>query len=149
MDHKEFGEALMAFRRAGDGYMVAFATAYHLRQIARETSASTSWERRDAFAKAAGSFERCSNMLENPEEQRAHFARAAKCYAEGQSHQNAIRSFKLARMYTEAASHCLDNNLLDEAVSIMMGDRAHLDTNTIERITQEARFKYLKANRLG
>ena len=148
MDHNEFREASTAFRRAGDTYLVAFATACHLRQIARATWASASREQRDAFAKAAGSFERCSNMVETPEEQCAHYARAAKCYAEGQSHQSAIKAFKLAKMYTEAALHCFENNLLDEAVSIMMNDRAHLDPNTIEKITQAARLKYLKANKL-
>jgi hypothetical protein len=148
MDYNEFREASMAFRRAGDTYLVAFATACHLWQIARGTWASTPRVRQDAFAKAAGSFERCSNMIENPEEQCAHYARAAKCYAEGKSHQSAIRAFKLAKMYTEAALHCFENDLLDEAVFIMTNDRAHLDPNTIERITQAARLKYLKANKL-
>ena len=148
MDYSEFREASMAFRRAGDTYMVAFATSCHLRQIARATWASTRMERRDAFAKAAGSFERCSNMIEDPEEQCAHYSRAAKCYAEGKLHESAIRTFKLAKMYTEAALHCLENDLVDAAVSIMTNDRAHLDPNVIERITQTARLEYLKANRI-
>lgn len=149
MDHNEFREASMAFRRAGDTYLVAFATACHSRQIARGKSASsTPREQRDAFAKAAGSFERCSNMIDDPEEQRAHYARAAKCYAEGNSHQNAVRAFKLAKKYTEAAFHCVHNNLLDEAVTIMKDNRAHLDPDTIETVTQAARLKYLKANKL-
>jgi hypothetical protein len=148
MDHNEFGEASMAFRRAGDTYMVAFATACRLRQIARDTSASTQWERRDAFAKAASSFERCSNMIENPEEKNANYARAARCYAEGKSHQNTVRAFELAKMHTEAALHCFHNNLLDDAVSIMKNERTHLEPDAIEKITQAARLKYLSANKL-
>jgi len=128
--------------------MVAVATACHLRQVARETSASTTGKRRDAFAKAARAFERCSDAIDEPGEQRAHYAAAARCYAEARWHQNAIKLFGLAGMHTEAALHCFHNDLLDEAVSIVKEDRVHLDLDVIETITQAARLKYLEARRI-
>jgi len=128
--------------------MVTIATAHHLRQVARETSASTPAKRRDAFAKAARSFECCSDVIEDPRERRAHYAAAARCYVDARLHQDVIRLFKLAEMYTEAALHCFHNDLLDEAVFIVKKDRVHLDLDTIETITQEARLKYLKARRI-
>ena len=128
--------------------MVAVATACHLRQLARETSASTPGKRRDAFAKAARAFESCSDAIEEPEEQRAHYAAAARCYAKAGLHQNTIKLFKLAGRYREAALHCFHNDLLDEAVSIVKKDRLHLDLDVIETITQAARLKYLEARRI-
>jgi hypothetical protein len=148
LDFSEFGEAIMAFQRAGDARMVAVATACHLRQVARETSTSMTGKRRDAFAKAARAFERCSDAIGGPGEQRAHHAAAARCYAEARLHQNAIKLFKLAGMHTEAARHCFHNEMLDEAVSIVEKDRVHLDLDVIETITQAARLKYLEAKRI-
>lgn len=138
----------MAFRRAGNAQMVAVATAHHLRQVARETSTSTPAIRRDAFAKAARSFERCSDMIEDPRGQCAHYATAARCYVEVGLHQSAIRLFKLAEMYKEAALYSFQNDLLDEAVYIVKKYRVHLDLYTIETITREARLNYLKARRI-
>jgi hypothetical protein len=149
LDCREFGEAVVAFRRAGNAYMVVLATARHLRQVAGGTSTFTPRQRRDAFAKAGSSFERCSDMTENPEERRSHHAAAARCYAEVKLHRKAVELFELAMMHTEAALHCFHNNLLDEAVSIIKKDAVHLDTRAIETITQAARLRYLQTKRIG
>ena len=88
-------------------------------------------------------------MTENPEEQRSHYAAAARCYAEVKLHRNAVKLFELAMMHTEAALHCFNNNLLDEAVSIMKKDGVHIDPDAIKIITQAARVRYLETKRIG
>ncbi|KAH9075544.1 hypothetical protein EDB83DRAFT_2515178 [Lactarius deliciosus] len=129
LHHEEFEEAAMAFLNAGDDYMHSVAMACHLREVARDTPESAPKRRKEAFASAAGAFER-----------------SARCYAEIGRHTEVVRILKRAKMYTEAASYCFDNNLLKEAVSLIKTFR--IDQETTNRIKQAARLSYLEAKNL-
>ncbi|KAI9436975.1 hypothetical protein H4582DRAFT_1816019 [Lactarius indigo] len=146
LHHEEFEEAAMAFLNAGDDYMHSVAMAYHLREVARDTPESVPKRRKEAFAAAAGAFERCAAMTENDEVGRSRYVAAARCYAEIGNHQDVVRNLKRAGMYTEAASYCFDNNLLKDAVSLIKTFR--VDQEMTNRIKQAARLSYLEAKNL-
>ncbi|KAH9172875.1 hypothetical protein EDB89DRAFT_2229121 [Lactarius sanguifluus] len=146
LDHGEFEEAAMAFESAGDVYMQAVAVAFHLREVARDISESATKHRREAFVAAADAFEHCAAMAGNEEEEHSRYVAAARCYAEIKYHQEMVRNLKRAGMYTEAASYCFDNNILNGVVSI--NKSSGVDQETTERVKQVARISYLEANRM-
>ncbi|KAH9172877.1 hypothetical protein EDB89DRAFT_842082 [Lactarius sanguifluus] len=146
LNHGEFEEAAMAFENAGDVYTRAVAVAFHLREVARDIPESATKRRREAFVAAADAFEHCAIMAENDDEEHSRYVAAARCYAEIKYHQEVLRTLKRAGMYTEAASYCFDNNLLDDAVSLIKTSR--VDQETTERVKQVARISYLEANNL-
>ena len=146
LNHGEFEEAAMAFGNAGDVYSQAVAVAFHLRDVARDISESSARRRREAFVAAADAFEHCAAMADNNEEERARYVAAARCYVEIKNHQEVVRTLKRAGMYTEAASYCFDNNLLNDAVSLIKTSR--VDQETTERVKQVARISYLEAKNL-
>ena len=148
LNHREYEEAIMAFDNAGDVYMTAVAVAYQSREIARDVPESQTRHRREAFVNAAGAFEHCAEIAKSPEEERTHYAAAARCYAEIKYHQDAVRALKLASMFTEAASYCFDNNLLDTAVSIIKRHKADVDLQTTHCIKEVARLSYLESKDL-
>ncbi|KAH8981157.1 hypothetical protein EDB86DRAFT_2835005 [Lactarius hatsudake] len=136
----------MAFLNAGDDYMHSVAKACHLQEVARDTPESAPKRRKEAFASAAGAFERCAGMTENEEVGRSRYVAAARCYAEIGRHTEVVRILKRVKMYTEAASYCFDNNRLEDAVSLIKAFR--VDEETTSRIKQAARLSYLKAKDL-
>lgn len=146
LNHGEFEEAAMAFGNAGDVYSQAVAVAFHLRDVARDIPESSTRRRREAFVAAADAFEHCAAMADNNEEERARYVAAARCYVEIKNHQEVVRTLKRAGMYTEAASYCFDNNLLNDAVSLIKTSR--VDQETAERVKQVARISYLEAKNL-
>ena len=145
MNHREFEEAILAFDNAGDDYMVAVATAYKSQEVARDIPESETRRRREAFMNAGSVFERCGEIARSAEQERTHYAAAARCYAEIKCHQDVVRALKLADMFTEAASYCFDNNLLDNAVSIIKKHEAQVDLQTTECIKEVARMSYLES----
>jgi tetratricopeptide (TPR) repeat protein len=148
LNHREFEEAIMAFDNAGDIYMAAVATAYQSREVARNIHESQTRHRREAFVNAANSFEQCAELAKTAEEEWTHYAAAARCYAEIKYHQDVVRAFKLANMFTEAASYCFHNNLLDNAVSIIKKHEAEVDPQTTDCIKEVARLSYLESKDL-
>jgi hypothetical protein len=148
LNHREFEEAIMAFDNAGDNYMATVAMAYHCQEVARDVPESEMRRRREAFMSAAKAFEHCAEIARNAEEESTHYAAAARCYAEIKYHQDVVRALKLGYMFTEAASYCFDNNLLDSAVSIIKKHETEVDMHTTESITQVARLSYLESNEL-
>lgn len=148
MNHKEYEEAILAFDNAGDEYMVAVATAYNLQEVARDVPESETKRRREAFIGAASAFEHCAEIARSAEEESTHYASAARCYADVKYHQDVVRTLKLANKFTEAASYCFDNNLLDNAVSIIKKHEAQVDPNTMECIKEVARMSYLESKEL-
>ncbi len=146
MLHQEFEEAKAAFNRAGDQHMATVATACHLRQVAYNILDAQ--QRRGAFLTAATEFEGCVTKSESRDERYDQYAAAAGCYAQAQDHEKAARFFVLALRFTDAAVHCLSNGLLDGAIAIIKKYSTHVDREIVERIQQEARFKYLKEKRL-
>jgi len=128
--------------------MTAVATAYKLQEVARDMPESETRRRREAFKSAATAFEHCAEIPRSTEEERTHYAAAARCYAEINHHQDVVRTFKLASMFTEAASYCFDNNLLDNAVSIIKKHEAQVDLDTTECIKEVARMSYLESKEL-
>ncbi|KAI9453663.1 P-loop containing nucleoside triphosphate hydrolase protein [Lactarius psammicola] len=146
LNHGEFEEAIMAFKNAEDVYMTAVAVACRRREVARDIPESLTKRRREAFISAAGAFEHCGSMAANDEEERSRYIAAARCYAEIKYHQEVVRTLKRAEMYTEAASYCFDNNLLNDAVSLIK--TLKVDQETTERIKQVARVSYLEAKNL-
>ena len=122
------------------------AMACHLRELARDTPEYSTRRRREAFTSAAGKFERCATMAENDEVERSHYVAAARCYAAIKNHQEVVRTLKRARMYTEAASYCLDHTLLNDAVSLV--NSFSVDQEIKERVKQVAGISYLEANNL-
>ncbi|KAH9017010.1 hypothetical protein EDB85DRAFT_2203580 [Lactarius pseudohatsudake] len=146
LHHEEFEEAAMAFSNAGDVYMHSVARACHLREVARDTPESAPKRREDAFASAAGEFERCAGMSENEEVGRSRYVAAARCYAEIGRHTEVVKILEQVKMYTEAASYCFDNNLLKKAVSLIRSFK--IDQETTNRIKQAARLSYLEAKNL-
>ena len=138
----------MAFDNAGDNYMATVATAYQCQEVARDVPELETRRRREAFMSAAKAFEHCAEIARNAEEESTHYAAAARCYAEIKYHQDVVRALKLGYMFTEAASYCFDNNLLDSAVSIIKKHEAEVDMHTTESITQVARLSYLESNEL-
>jgi len=148
LNHREFGEAILAFDNAGDVYMRAVAAAYQSCEVARDVPESQTKRRREAFMNAASAFEYCVEMAKGAEELRNHYGAAARCYAEIKYHQDAVRAFKLANMFTEAASYCFDHNLLDTAVSIIKKYETEVNSQTKDRIKEVARLSYLESKRL-
>ena len=148
LNHREFEEAIMAFDNAGDGYMAAVAAAYQSQEVARSIPESETKRRRKAFVKAANAFEHVAGIAQNDEEESSQYAAAARCYAEINFHQDVVRTLKMANMFTDAASYCFDNNLLDSAVSIIKKHEARVESDTKERIKQVARLSYLEAEKL-
>jgi hypothetical protein len=138
----------MAFDNAGDIYMAAVATAYQSREVARDIPGSEKRRRREAFVNAAGNFERCAEMTRSAKEESTHYAAAARCYAEIKFHQDVVRAFELAIMFTEAASYSFDHNLLDTAVSIIKNHEAEVDSQTTDCIKEVARLSYLESKEL-
>jgi hypothetical protein len=125
--------------------MAAVAAAYQSQEVARDIPESQTKYRREAFVNAAGAFEHCAEMAKSSEEKSTYYAAAARCYAENKSHQDVVRTFKLANKFTEAASYCFDNDLLDKAVSIIKTHKAGVDSQTRDRITEVARLSYLES----
>jgi len=148
LNHREYEEAIMAFDNAGDIYMAAVATAYQSREVARDISESEKRRHREAFVDAARKFERCAEMTRSAEEECTHYAAAARCYAEIKFHQDVVRAFKLANMFTEAASYSFDHNLLEIAVSIIKKHEAEVDSQTMDCIKEVARLSYLESKEL-
>jgi hypothetical protein len=148
LNHREFEEAILAFDNAGDVYMRAVAAAYQSREVARDVPESQTRRRREVFMNAAGAFEYCAKMTKSAEELSNHYGAAARCYAEIKYHQDAVRAFKLANMFTEAASYCFDHNLLDTAVSIIKKYEAEVNYQTKDCIKEVARLSYLESKQL-
>lgn len=146
MNHGEFEEATLAFENAEDVYMKAVAVACRLRELARDIPESSTKRPREAFVAAAGAFEHSASMGDNGEEERSRYVAAARCYAKIKYHQEVVRTLKRAEMYTEAASYCFDNNILDDAISLIKTFK--VDQETTEQIEQVARISYLEANNL-
>ena len=138
----------MAFDNAGDIYMAAVATAYQSREVAHDIPESEKRRRREAFKNAAGNFEQCAEMTRTSEEESAHYAAAARCYAKIEYHQDVVRAFELANMFTEAASYSFDHNLLDTAVLIIKKHEAEVDSQTTDCIKEVARLSYLESKQL-
>jgi hypothetical protein len=138
----------MAFDNAGDIYMAAVATAYQSREVARDIPGSEKRRRRGAFVNAAKKFEHCAEMTRNAEEESTHYAAAARCYVEIKYHQDVVRAFQLANMFTDAASYSFDHNLLDTAVSIIKEHEAEVDLQTTDCIKEVARLSYLESKEL-
>jgi hypothetical protein len=136
----------MAFSNAGDIYMHAVAMARYLREVARDTPESSTRRRREAFVSAASAFERCAAVAENDEVERSHYVAAARCYAKVSCHREVVKTLKRVKMYTEAASYCFDNNLLDDAVLLIKTYR--VDQETTKRIKHSARISYLEAKNI-
>jgi tetratricopeptide (TPR) repeat protein len=148
LNHREFEEAILAFDNAGDVYMRAVAAAYQSRENARDVPESQTRRRREAFMNSASAFEYCAEMTKSAEERSNHYGAAARCYAEIKYHQDAVRAFKLANMFTEAASYSFDHNLLDTAVSIIKKHEVEVDSQTKDCIKEVARLSYLEKKRL-
>ena len=148
MNHKEYEEAILAFDNAGNSYMAAVAAAYQSQEVACDIPESQTRRRREAFVNTAGSFEHCAGMAKSVEEKSTYYAAAARCYAAIKYHQDVVRTFKLANMFTEAASYCFDNNLLEKAVSILKKHEAEMDFQTVDCIKEVARLSYLESKRL-
>ena len=146
LNHEEFKEAAMAFFNAGDTYMHEVAMACHLREVARDTPESSTRRRRDAFVSAASAFECCATTAGNDEVERSHYIAAARCYIEAHCHRGVVRTLKRVKMYTEAASYCYDNNLLNEAVLLIKTFR--VDREITKLIKEAAGMKYLVANNI-
>ncbi len=147
LNHREYEEAIMAFDNAGDIYMAAVATAYQSREVARDIPDSEKRRHREAFVNAARNFEHCAEMA-SAEEESAHYVAAARCYAEIKFHQDVLRAFELANMFTDAASYSFDHNLLDTAVSIIKKHEAEVDSQTTDCIKEVARLSYLESKQL-
>ena len=141
-NHGEFDEAILAFNNAKDDYMVAVATAYKLREVARDIPVSATRRRREAFLGAARSFESCAKTASSAEEECTHYAAAARCYTEINRHQDVVRALKLANMFTEVASYCFDHNLPDKAASTIKKHGAQVDSNTTECVNEVAHMSY-------
>ena len=125
--------------------MATVATAYKSREIARDIPVSAKRRHRKAFLSAASSFEHCAETAKSAEDERTHYAAAARCYAEINRHQDAVRALKLANMFTEAASYCLDHNILDKDVSSIKKHEAQVDSHTTECIKEVAGTSYLES----
>lgn len=128
--------------------MRAIAAAYQSREVARDVPESQTRRRREAFLNAASAFEYCAEMAKSAEELSNHYGAAARCYAEIKYHQGAVKAFKLANMFTEAASYCFDHNLLDTAVSIIKKYEGEVNSQTKDCIKEVARLSYLESNQL-
>ena len=146
MRHEEFEEAAWAFLNAEDSYMQAVAEACHLREVARDVHESSTKHRREAFVSAARKFEHCATMAESDEVKHSHYVAAKRCYAEVDCHREVVRILEQLKMYTEAASYCFENNILDDAVLLIGSYR--VDREVSKRIEQVARISYLEAKNI-
>ena len=144
----EFEEATMAFHNADNVYMAAIGAAYQFREIAHNIPELETRRRREAFVNAANKLEHCAEMAKNAEEKSTHYAAAAQCYVEINYHQDVVRTFKLAKMFTEAASYCFEHNLLNTGEPIAKKHEAEVDSQSIDHINEVARLSYLESKNL-
>ncbi|KAH9981609.1 P-loop containing nucleoside triphosphate hydrolase protein [Russula compacta] len=139
LNHREFEEAVMAFDNAGDNDMAAVAMAYQCQEVACDTPEYDTKRRREAFVSAGKAFEHCAGIARDTGEERAHYAAAARCYAEIKYHQDAVRALERAKMLKEAASYRRDNNIQESTVSVTKKNEAKkVDSRPAESVEQGA-----------
>ncbi|KAA1475419.1 hypothetical protein DENSPDRAFT_842194 [Dentipellis sp. KUC8613] len=142
---EQYTQAARGFARGNQWREAAVADAYQLRnqahQIPRKNGKQT-----EAYLDAGRAFLACANDALNETERRLYTRIAAECYAAIKRHKKAAKCFFDAAMYDEAVVHYIDGNLLDDAVSIVLKYPLK-DSRLSDRITNLARFVYLKDNR--
>jgi hypothetical protein len=148
LNRREFEEATMAFENAGNVYMAAIGAANQSRETAHDIPEIETRRRREAFVNAANAFEHCAEMAKNAEEESARYAEAAQCYVEINYHQDVVRAFKPAKMFTEGASYCSEHNLLNTGEPIAKKHEAEVDSQSIDHIKEVARLSYLESKDL-
>lgn len=88
---------------------------------------------------AGKAFEHWAEMAGNAGDERAHYAAAARCYAEIKYHQDAVRASERAKMFKEAASYRRDNDIQESTVSVTKKNEVKkVDSRPAESVEQVA-----------
>lgn len=135
----------MAFDNAGNIYMAAIVAAYQSRDDAHVIPEFETRRRREAFVNAASALEHCAEMAKDTEDKSTLYAAAAQCYVEINYHQDVVRAFELAKMFTDAASDRFEHKLLNTGELIAKKHEAEVDSQSINRIEEMARLSYLES----
>jgi len=118
---KCYGQASIAFQRAGQNQEAAICDAYLLRERAQSTSTTTSAARVQAFMTAADAFTTCAQ--DSPSKQinecLAYYGAAGECYSEACDLKRAGDSYWMAKKYVAAACMYQEGGYFGEMVEII------------------------------
>jgi len=144
--NKRYGQASVAFWRAGKNREAAICDAYLLREKARSISTAASGARIQAFVTAANAFTSCarSSSSEQVDERLAYYGTAGECYLEARDLKNAGGSYTMAQQYTTAARTYREGGYFDEMVEVITQHGDTLDSDLLERLTMAAQMHYFK-----
>ena len=138
-----YGEASVAFQRAGRNRETAICNAFLLREGARSKPTIATTARIQAFATAATAFLACArDSPSNPIDERLiYYAIASECYSEARDLQNAEDSY---RMVEKAAQAYLEGEHFDKMTDMITQHGVALGSGLLERLTRVAQMYYFK-----
>ena len=143
--NKRYGQASVAFLRAGWNREATICDAYLLREKARLTPTATSTARVQAFTTAANAFIACAlNSPSKPVKERlAYYKTAGECYLEARDPKNAGDSYLNAEQYGAAAHAYLEGGCIDEMVEVITRYGNTIDSG-LERLRRAAQLHYFR-----
>lgn len=150
--HKQYHQAMHCFEKAELPTNRAVAEAYYLRQCAKrsKTGDASSVKHvqalKAAYLRAADAFTNCASLLES--NAGTYHRRAAECFIEAGDHGRAGESYRNAELFTNAVKQFKVAKMYDEAVAIVLTKKDDVDENIAENIIDVSRLHYLKAKRL-
>ena len=142
--NKRYGQASVAFSRAGQNREAKICNAYLLREQARFIITTARATRIQAFVDAANAFITCAQGSPRVNERLAYYGTAGECYLEAHDPKNAGDNYQIAEQYTAAACAYREGGHFDKMVKVIIrhGDAIHSDL--IERLTTTAKLHYFK-----
>jgi len=124
---KRYGQASIAFQRAGRNREAAICDAYLLRERAQSTSTTTSAARVQAFMTAADAFTTCAQDSPSKQinERLAYYGAAGECYSEACDLKRAGDSYQMAKKYVAAACMYQEGGYFGEMEGLITSQAAH------------------------
>lgn len=144
--NKRYGQASVAFLRAGRKREAAICDAYLLREKARSVSTITSEARIQAFVTAADAFATCAedSPLKQVRERLTYYGIAGECYSEARKFENAGDNYRMAEQYAAAARAYREGNNFDELAEVITQHGNALDRGLLERLRKVTQMYYFK-----
>jgi len=144
--NKRYGQALVAFRRAGRDREVTICNAYLLREKARLVSTTASATRIQAFVTAANAFVACArdSPKQRVNERLAYHGEAGECYLEARDPKKAGVNYLIAEQYGAAGCAYLEGEQFDRLVEVITRHGNTIKDGLLKRLTKAARLHYSK-----
>jgi hypothetical protein len=148
---KRYGQASVAFLRAGRNREAKICDAYVLREKARLVSTTARATRIQAFVDTANAFIICAqdSPSEQVNERLAYYGTAGECYLEAHDPKNAGDNYRIAEQYTAAACAYQEGGYFDEMVEVITQHGDTIDSGLLERLTTAAKLHYFKVRPNG